>query len=463
MLRLLAKCGDPHMDLPTTVHVTGTNGKGSVVAYTSHLLVANGVRTAAFTSPHPAPLYSDALTVDCAGVADSVFGAAVAKVKEQIDSWDTPLPDCPEPGHVSWLRREKDAVSAGWRCAAQRPSQFEAVTAACFYAVARLIDPKPEVFVLEVGLGGRTDATNAILPPACAAFTSIHQDHGRILGDTPEAIAEEKSGIVKPGTRSVLSYPQTPSVAAILQRAAAASGVSAVTVAELPPAASDDDVFPAHQRLNYSLAAAIVRALSAQGAIATEAELFIPRLSAVHAGSMTEGRFETYSIPSSSAGENDLPRYVIFDGAHNPQAVSGLNEAIELFLARHAKVSSVVVVVGVLKDKDVGKICSLFSDLHQRVSQASRAAVVFSPVDVPHQPRSTPSAALRESLIASGIPAKACFPAASFNDTITRNVAGLLQQKPAKGVAVIVTGSFYLLKTAREYFSSRYSLVRTVR
>ncbi|KAJ9469162.1 hypothetical protein DIPPA_11629 [Diplonema papillatum] len=84
MLRLLAKCGDPHMDLPTTVHVTGTNGKGSVVAYTSHLLVANGVRTAAFTSPHPAPLCSDALTVDCAGVADSVFGAAGAKVKELL-------------------------------------------------------------------------------------------------------------------------------------------------------------------------------------------------------------------------------------------------------------------------------------------------------------------------------------------------------------------------------------------
>ncbi|KAJ9469160.1 hypothetical protein DIPPA_11649 [Diplonema papillatum] len=76
---------------------------------------------------------------------------------------------------------------------------------------------------------------------------------------------------------------------------------------------------------------------------------------------------------------HDLPRYVIFDGAHNPQAVSGLNEAIELFLARHAKVSSVVA----------------FSTPTTRTSGRSAAAVVFSPVDVPHQPRSTPSAALR--------------------------------------------------------------------
>lgn len=186
---LLAEMGDPHLAVPT-LHVAGTNGKGSAVATAEAILRAKGLRVARYTSPHLVDFRERIV----------VAGAPIAaeEVVSFIDRWTPTI----------------ERLEASF---------FEATTAMAFDHFAR---ERAEVALIETGLGGRLDSTNVVRPVA-AGVTSIGYDHMEYLGPTLESIAREKAGIFKPGAPAVIGEP-APDVAAWLRDAARQAGASTV-------------------------------------------------------------------------------------------------------------------------------------------------------------------------------------------------------------------------------------------
>ncbi len=173
MRQLLARLGNPHIDLPA-VHVAGTKGKGSTAAALAAVLTAAGYRTGLFTSPHLERV-EERIAIDGRAGSPGQFANLLADIRPVVESMD-----------------REAARRGGGRIG---PTYFEILTAAAFLLFART---KIDLAVLEVGLGGRLDATN-VCTPAVSVITSISFDHTRQLGGTLAAIAGEKAGIAKRG------------------------------------------------------------------------------------------------------------------------------------------------------------------------------------------------------------------------------------------------------------------------
>ena len=186
---LLHRLGDPQDGLQF-VHIAGTNGKGSTAAMLAAVLQAAGYTTGLFTSPF-LEQFAERMQVNGQPIPDAELAAACETLQPCIAAMD------------------------------DQPTEFELVTAAAMLWFQRR---GCDVVVLEVGLGGRLDATNVIAAPACAVITNIGLDHTEILGDTLEQIAREKAGILKPGTCAV-SYPQAPEVRRVLREICAQRGI----------------------------------------------------------------------------------------------------------------------------------------------------------------------------------------------------------------------------------------------
>lgn len=186
--RLLAKLGSPHLKMPPVVHIAGTNGKGSVTAYLKAMLEAGGKRVHVYTSPHLVRFHE---RIELAGA----------------DGRARPIG---ENDLVDVLTRTQ-AVNDG-----DDITQFEITTAAAFLAFS---EHPADVLLLEVGLGGRLDATNVVAKPALTVITSISMDHADKLGDTLEKIAAEKAGILKRGVKCVVAQ-QDEEVLDVIRREA---------------------------------------------------------------------------------------------------------------------------------------------------------------------------------------------------------------------------------------------------
>lgn len=187
LLRLLAALGDPHLHLPPVIHVAGTNGKGSTAAFMRAIAEAAGLNVHVYTSPHLVR-FNERIRLAGALVADDVLAGALDEIEAQNGG--------------------------------NQITVFEAITAAAFLLFARV---PADLCILEVGLGGRLDATNVITAPRVAAITSISLDHQDFLGDTLAVIAAEKAGIIKPGA-VVVTGRQESAAAAEIMRVAAACG-----------------------------------------------------------------------------------------------------------------------------------------------------------------------------------------------------------------------------------------------
>jgi len=187
MHRLLADLGHPEQRLPPVIHVAGTNGKGSTVATMRAVLEASGYKVHVYTSPHLVR-----------------FAERIRLVGDLID----------EALLLSLLEHVEEA-NAG------KPiTFFEVTTAVAFLAFARI---PADITLLEVGLGGRFDATNVVAHPKVTVLTSISMDHMQYLGDTLAAIAGEKAAIMKPGVPCV-SVAQKPEALAVIEQYARAVG-----------------------------------------------------------------------------------------------------------------------------------------------------------------------------------------------------------------------------------------------
>ena len=183
----MAALGNPQDHLPSVIHVAGTNGKGSTVAFLRAFLEAAGLRVHVYTSPH---LVRFAERIRLAGklIDEETLSAILAECE-----------------------RANDGAPVTF---------FEITTAAAFLAFARV---PADYVLLEVGLGGRFDATNVIAHPALAAITPVSLDHQHFLGDTVDKIAFEKAGILKSGAPAVIAR-QLPEAAAVIEARARALG-----------------------------------------------------------------------------------------------------------------------------------------------------------------------------------------------------------------------------------------------
>lgn len=217
---LLARLGHPEQRLPPVLHVAGTNGKGSTCAFLRGIVEAAGRRAHVYTSPHLVHFHE---RIRLAGVL--------------VD--DDALTDALE---------ETEAANAGAAI-----SVFEVITAAAFLLFSRV---PADALVLEVGLGGRFDATNVVDRPAACAITSISMDHMDFLGDTLEKIAFEKAGIIKPGVPCVAG-PQAPAALAVLRQVASERGAPLI---EASPTDLPLGLPGPHQRDNAGIAVAAMRA-----------------------------------------------------------------------------------------------------------------------------------------------------------------------------------------------------------
>ena len=169
IVKLLANLGNPHHQVPV-IHVAGTNGKGSVCAYLSSVLTEAGYRTGRYTSPHLVD-WTERICLNEQAIASNTLYELLLQVKAAIS------PD------------------------EESPTQFEVITAAAWLYFAQ---SKVDVAVVEVGLGGRLDATNVCSQPLVTIITSISREHWQQLGSTVAEIAGEKAGILKPGCPAVV-------------------------------------------------------------------------------------------------------------------------------------------------------------------------------------------------------------------------------------------------------------------
>lgn len=186
LVRLLGALGDPQWRLPPVIHVAGTNGKGSVCAFVRAMAEAAGLRVHVYTSPHLVK-FNERIRLAGALVSDEALAGALDEI---------------------------EAVNEG-----NQITVFEAITAAAFLLFARV---PADLCVVEVGLGGRFDATNVVRPAVCA-IASISMDHQDFLGDTLGVIAAEKAGIIKPGVPVVVGAQVPEAMAAIADAARAAA------------------------------------------------------------------------------------------------------------------------------------------------------------------------------------------------------------------------------------------------
>lgn len=384
-MRLLAeKLGNPERLAPC-FHVGGTNGKGSVAAMLDSVLRASGRRTGLYTSPHLVRL-GERVQVDRHILTEEEICAYVAELG--------PLAEA--------------IVTEG--SADDRPSFFEFMTAMAFLQFAR---KQCGFNVIEVGLGGRLDATNIVLPEV-SIVTSIGLDHCEMLGDTLAAIAGEKAGIVKPG-RPLVMGRVPPEAEAVLRRVAHQNGSPVVSVRE----AFGDDIrrYPStnlegdYQRWNAATARLACEALPPRHRISA-ADIERGLL-----GVDWPGRWQRTRIGG---------RLAILDASHNPEGAQVLDANLERLHAQTGRKP-----VGICGATGAARARPLLEVLSRHCSELHLA--------VPHQARATSHQEL-ESLLPRGFAGK----------VVRATVEGLF---PAPGTCtaggpddvIVVTGSIYLL------------------
>jgi dihydrofolate synthase/folylpolyglutamate synthase len=290
-----------------TVHVAGTNGKGSVTAMVDAALRAAGHRAARYTSPHLVDL-TERFVIDGRPVSGQALAEAVNHVREAVEA----------------LRREGQLEV--------QPTFFEVTTTVAFELFRRA---GVECAVIEVGLGGRLDATNVISPDA-TAITSIAFDHQLYLGSTLRDIALEKAGIIKAGVPVVVGEP--PSVPdearAVIDEVARSRGAELIASATSDLADRTVGLRGDHQRRNAAVALGLLRTLDRKGI-----EVSPAATAAGLANVEWPGRLDLRRLEDG--------RELLLDAAHNPAGA----EALAQFLATPG--GKLPLVFAAMRDKDI--------------------------------------------------------------------------------------------------------------
>ncbi len=375
MHRLLTRLGDPQERF-ASVHVAGTNGKGSVCAYVHAALCYAGYKVGLYTSPF------------------------LQRYNERMRVNGTPIPD-------DTLTQLMDAVAAEVLVLREEgifPTEFEIGTALAFMHFAK---SAVDIAVIEVGLGGRLDPTNVIVPRV-AAIASIGLDHTHVLGDTLEAIAAEKAGIAKPGVPLILSAQANDAVREVVS--ARCMEIGSPFIIAKPTVGLTLSLEGPHQAYNAGVAVELLAQLQAQGFAISDTHI-VEGL----CHTRWPGRLEWV------AGEPPL----LMDGAHNPQGAQALAAYVQTLPPRKN-----VLLCGIMQDKDWRKITDIFALF------ADEAITV-----APDNHRALDPGRLAEAYRVRGIPALAA-----------ETLPGALEKARAQageGGRIIAAGSLYLVGALR--------------
>ncbi len=315
MEKLMARMGHPER-LAKVIHVAGTNGKGSICAMTASVLQESGLHVGLYTSPHLVR-YTERIQVDGAEISETEFASIGSEVKAEI---------------------EKMVAEGENHC-----TFFEILTAIGFLYFARR---KVDAVVLEVGVGGRLDATNIIEDPALCVIASISLDHTKVLGNTLEAIAFEKAGILRPSCPVVLA--ENPAcVQEVVRRRAEETPCPYLYSPDYDLSASEYEIplTGDYQAQNKQAALCGLRYLQRVGFPITEESLREGLKKTAWPGRMQRLIFEG--------------RELLLDGAHNPAGASMLAG----YLSRNFEKDSVSLVFSALGKKDVRGILGPLRDV----------------------------------------------------------------------------------------------------
>ncbi|WP_439541458.1 bifunctional folylpolyglutamate synthase/dihydrofolate synthase [Hyphomicrobium sp.] len=400
--RLLAKLGDPHTKLPPVIHIAGTNGKGSVTAYLKAMLTAAGKRVHVYTSPHLVRFHERIELAVSEGITRPIAEADLVDV----------------------LSRTL-AVNSG-----DDITQFEITTAAAFLAFA---EHPADVVLLEVGLGGRLDATNVIDRPALTILTPISLDHADKLGNTIEAIAGEKAGILKRGVPCIVSQ-QDDVVHEVIVREARRVGANLIVWGQDYDAYEQRGrliVQKSDQLLDLPLPALIGRHQIINAGTAVAAALEFAEV-AVDEQAIEHG-LETVRWPArlQRIDSGPLPSLLHpgaelwLDGGHNPAAGQFLAQSLADLEERAPK--PLYLVVGMLGLKDAAGFLGAFRGLARHVI----GVPIPGAHEAPFSPDAVAEAAQSVSLSAEAAP--------SVEAALRR--IDVLHPGPKR---ILVTGSLYL-------------------
>jgi dihydrofolate synthase/folylpolyglutamate synthase len=398
---LLAALGDPHQSF-RTVLIAGTNGKGSTAATLASILTASGVRAGLYTSPHLERV-NERIRISHSEISDDDFARLYFRVQDAAQQ-------LVQQGRLP-----------------QHPSFFEILTAVAFVYFA---EEKVDLAVLEVGMGGRLDATN-VVDPLLSIITDISLDHTEWLGPTIAAIAREKAGILRPGGR-MIRLPQFTEADDVLSEVARELGVRWVGVIDYLPSVGDvrtvevngvtievrSPLAGGHQNRNIALA------ITAAVELACDFGFHITPQSIAEGIRTTQwpGRLEHIKQGRIESGGVSW----ILDVAHNPAGAWAVRTGLSCVQeGREAR----TLVFSCLRDKPIAEMAQILFPLFE--------LVIFAPI---HSAR----AASMEDLVA----------AAQLTHTpflIAESVAGALQmaREQAGRGPILVSGSVYLVGEAR--------------
>ena len=407
---LLNKLDHPEKNIPT-IHVAGTNGKGSTISYMLHMLMEAGYKVGTFTSPY-IETFNERISVNGQPITDDEMISLVNEVKpfaEKIENTDL-----------------------------GSPTEFEIITTMMFLYFGKV--NKPDFLLLETGLGGRLDSTN-VIDPILSVITNIGYDHMNILGDTITDIAREKAGIIKKG-RPIFTAAEKEDALEVLSQTAKEKHApyysfgKDISVKNLSPwehgekfsVKTETNTYEDvkikmrgnHQIKNAALAISVIDYLKEQGAVKITYDEVMKGIKK----SMWKGRFELIHQDP----------VVIVDGAHNDEGIESLIDTIK----RHYSHTRIHILFSALSDKNYKKMIDRLSTV--------ATTMHFTTFDFPR-------AAKAEDLYSACELDKKSF-SISWQGLLNKL---LVSNENKKNDLIIVTGSLYFISAIRNYLLKKDS------
>ncbi|CDO60055.1 Dihydrofolate synthase @ Folylpolyglutamate synthase [Candidatus Phaeomarinobacter ectocarpi] len=337
--RLLGALGNPHLHIPPVIHVAGTNGKGSVVAYLRAMFEAQGLRVHTYTSPHLVKFHERIRVPDPTGKSAPVSEDELIRL----------LSDC-------------EAANDGGDI-----TFFEITTAAAFLAFSRI---PADVTLLEVGLGGRFDATNVIETPRACVITPVSLDHQSFLGDTVGEIAGEKAGILKHGVPAIVA-PQVDEALEVIE------GEAARLEVPLARFGQEFTAFEEHGRLVFQDTTGLLdlplpglrgrhQIANAATAVATARAFGGLDETAIGNGlKQVEWPARMQRLSSGALADKAPGAELWLDGGHNPAASRAIAETLADLEDKNPR--PLVLISGMMDSKDTGGFFEAFDGLASTV------------------------------------------------------------------------------------------------
>ena len=413
--RLLDILGNPHRDL-RIIHVAGTNGKGSTCSFINSMLIYQGYNVGLYTSPYLEE-FNERIKINNVNISDEDLAQSVSRVSDAIGQM----------------------IEEG----CDHPTEFEIITA-CAFLYFR--DRDVDFAVIEVGLGGRLDATNVCIP-LVSAITSISMDHTEYLGDTLARIAFEKGGIIK-NKRPVVLYQQSDEVESVISSICSerdselfitendkieyiSEGMSSqsVNLEVMGHFYSGIEIsLPGrHQARNLAVALSVLRLLEISSDISqVDTEALYRSIRETR----WPGRMEVIKTEPLT----------IIDGAHNPDGAAILSESVDRYLVG----KKINLVFGMLRDKDILSVAKLLAVRADRII-----------ITEPESPRAASSAEVHgiilETLRGEDVPDITEIP--DIEEAVRHG-----QSMAGDGEAVIYAGSLYMIGRVRSLLRKMYDI-----